>query len=103
MRPWLDLVGEVNSVIKKADLITSESNFFLRCEVSFYVGVVRPLPLAYRDSEVQRHTLFGYCVGVPRSLCSRHIQHARHTQFYAPTLASKKDFGLCPALILRHF
>ena len=49
-------------------------------------------------------TLFGYDVGVPRSLCTRHIQHARHTQFYAPTLASsKKEFGQYPALILRQF
>ena len=49
------------------------------------------------------HTLFGYGVGVPRSLRTRHIQHPRHTQFYAPTLASKKEFGLCPIPILRLF
>ena len=49
------------------------------------------------------HTLFGYDVGVPWSLRTRHIQHPRHTEFYAPTLASKKEFGLYPVLILRLF
>ena len=34
------------------------------------------------------------CVAVP-------AYEARHTQIYAPTLASKKEFGLYPALILR--
>ena len=50
---------------------------------------------------VTLRTLFGDCVGVPRSLRTRHIWHTRRTQFYAPTLASKKEFGLYPALILR--
>ena len=48
-------------------------------------------------------SFFSYCYGVPRSLRTRHISHTRHTQFYAPTMASKKEFGLYPALILRQF
>ena len=48
-------------------------------------------------------TFFGYDVGVPRSLRTRHIQHPRDTQFYAPTLASKKEFRLFLFLILRLF
>ena len=32
-----------------------------------------------------------------------HIKHTRHTQFYAPTEASKKEFWLYPAIILRLF
>ena len=47
-------------------------------------------------------SFFGYNVGLPRSLRTRHIQHPWQTQFYAPTLASKKE-GLYPALILRLF
>ena len=48
-------------------------------------------------------TIFGFDVGVPRSLHTRHIQQSGHTQFYAPTLASKEEFGLYPVLILHLF
>ena len=53
----------------------------------------------------QQIALFGYCVGVgvPCVLYMPIAKGPRHTQFYAPTLASKKEFRLCPALILRLF
>ena len=50
-----------------------------------------------RRPQILRHplTVFGYDVGVPRSqVRTRHIQHSRHTQFYAPTLASKNFLWL---------
>ena len=50
-------------------------NIFLPINFSIYFGC-------------SKHTLFGYCVGVPRSLRTRHIKHAQ-------------EFWLYPALILR--
>ena len=45
-------------------------------------------------------SIFSLIDGVPWPLAKLHIKRARHTQFYAPTKALKKEFWLYSVIIL---